>query len=116
MIPLPGRCRAPRRRAAAAGLAAGCALALPANASAHAGPVGRPRPVPAAGGPGGGLAAWSVPLLIGGRRAGISGVSRYAPAPPMWPWLIPLATTLAGSVLLVRRRSADDARAAARSL
>jgi hypothetical protein len=77
---------------------------------------GRLRPVPATGGPARVLGAWSIPLVIGGRRAAITGESRYAPAPPLWPWLIPLATALAGSVLIVRRRCPESARRAARAL
>jgi hypothetical protein len=72
----------------------------------------RLRPVPAAGGPARVLGAWSIPILVGGRRDAITGDSRYAPAPPLWPWLIPLATTLAGVVLVVRGRRAETARVA----
>jgi hypothetical protein len=87
-----------------------------ATAHSYAWHDARLRPVPAAGGPGRVLGGWSVPLVVDGRRAAIRGESRYAPAPPWWPWLIPLAVAAAGSAVLLRRRSPEEAGAAARAL
>jgi hypothetical protein len=51
--------------------------------------------------------AWSVPLVVDGRRARLEGELRRYPAPPLWPWLGMLAGLLAAaglSPLVLRRR------------
>jgi hypothetical protein len=71
----------------------------------------RPVPVSASGGPRR-VAGWSVPLVIDGRPAVLTGSEWHATAPSLWPWLlaggIVLAAAAAGARLLsaARRRIA----------
>jgi hypothetical protein len=47
---------------------------------------------------------WSVPLIVDGRRARLTGDLRRFPAPRLWPWLGMLACLLGASPLVLRRR------------
>jgi hypothetical protein len=48
---------------------------------------------------------WSVPLIVDGRRARLTGELRRFPAPPLWPWLGTLVCLLGvGASPLVLRR------------
>jgi hypothetical protein len=49
---------------------------------------------------------WRVPLLVDGRPAAVGGVAWYAPPPPLWPWSIPVAVVLVGSLAAARSQRA----------
>jgi hypothetical protein len=48
--------------------------------------------------------AWSVPLLVDGRRTSVQGELTRASAPPLWPWIVLGVLPLLAAVLAVRRR------------
>jgi hypothetical protein len=48
-------------------------------------------------------ARWSIPLVVDGRRARLSGSVRRVPAPSPWPWLA-LAIAFAAAAFLIRGR------------
>lgn len=56
---------------------------------------------------------WSVPLLVDGTRAELTGEVSRPPRPPVWPWLAVGAVFAAASVLLVVRRRPGGLRTAA---
>jgi hypothetical protein len=57
--------------------------------------------------------AWSVPLIVDGRRARLEGQLHRIPSPLLWPWLALLAGILAAAALPMRTGRADRARAEA---
>jgi hypothetical protein len=59
---------------------------------------------------------WTVPLLVDGRRAELSGTLTRPPRPPVWPWLAIGAVFAAATVLLVVRREPGRLRIAAAAL
>ncbi len=61
------------------------------------------------------MAAWSVPLLVDGRRAAVTGWEWYAAAPSLVPWIAAAAVLLAaaGGAVAYGSRSAHRALAAA---
>jgi hypothetical protein len=63
----------------------------------------RPRTiVPAGGGGPRRVAAWSIPMLVDGRRADLVGSEWYAPAPSVVPWIVLCAALVAAGVTAAR--------------
>jgi hypothetical protein len=50
------------------------------------------------------LVAWTVPLVVDGRRAAVAGELTRASKPAIWPWLLLGALPLAAAVVAARRR------------
>jgi hypothetical protein len=48
--------------------------------------------------------AWTVPLVVDGRRAEVAGELTRAPEPALWPWLLLGALPLAAAAVAARRR------------
>jgi hypothetical protein len=59
---------------------------------------------------------WSIPLVVNGRPAAVTGRTRKVSRPSLWPWLALGGALLLGSAALLRRRTARVARAAALAL
>jgi hypothetical protein len=76
-------------------------------------PVSLVRSAPAGGRA---VASWSIPLIVDGRPARLTGSEWYAPPPPMWPWLLAGAVLLAAAVIATRRLSRRDQRRLAGTL
>jgi hypothetical protein len=51
------------------------------------------------------VAAWSIPLVVDGRRTELAGTEWYASRPAAWPWLLASALLVAGAVFATRRMS-----------
>jgi hypothetical protein len=57
--------------------------------------------------------AWTVPLVVDGRPAAVTGTYRKVARPALWPWLVIGAVFLAASAVLLRRPRPGPARIAA---
>jgi hypothetical protein len=57
--------------------------------------------------------AWTIPLVVDGRRARLSGELLYVGAPPLWPWLALGVPFVLGAALLLRRRRPQELESAA---
>lgn len=53
----------------------------------------------------GNVAAWTIPIVVDGSPEQIAGRLWHAHGPPLWPWLLLLALTVAGAATLALTRS-----------
>jgi hypothetical protein len=58
-------------------------------------------------------ARWTIPLVVDGRRASLSGRIEPLPKPALWPWLAVGVPFVAAAVVLVRRRRLPELERAA---
>jgi len=65
-------------------------------------------PIPGRRYPEGDLATWRIPYVVSGHPSAVTGRLLHAQGPPLWPWLVALAATLAGALAVAARRDRRD--------